>query len=333
MREHAATAAVRSESGDGRISLALGGFLQARASASDAEAGQADRLLTLARTRLYAFGHAYDPSLRYRMMFGTNGDETTFQLFDAYVEKTFAPELRLRVGRGKVPVFRAWVESARMLSAVERDAATVALLPGREVMAMVRGELGGDTLEYAVTAFDPGGGSHGTALPAGAARIVWNAQGRAIEGEVDFDDAPLTIALGASAMAGRKKSLTVEGRALEADETLAGSEVLLRAHGFDLGAEAELRERRSSDGMRWRVRAGYVRADYFVAPLASALGVRASTIQSTDPTLRERDEVEFDAGYYPFRHDVKVNAEVALARAGVERAREVRGAVQLQVAF
>jgi hypothetical protein len=336
MREHEASAAVRTESDDGRVSLSIGGFLQARAAftrGTGPDAEEADPLVSLTRARLYTFGHVHDPSLRYRLMLGTNGAETTFQLFDAYVEKTFAPELRIRFGRTKIPVFRSWVESARMFAGVERDAATVALLPGREVLVMVRGELGHETLEYAVAAFDAGERHETTAIPAAAARLVWNPMGHALEGEVDFDDTPFAVSLGASALTGRKPTVAWVGSERTVDETLAGAEVLLRAHGFDLGGEVERRDRRTADGARWLVRGAYARADYYVPSLQSAFGVRTSMIRSSDPTLRDRDEFELDGGFYPGRHDVKLVGEVATARVGGSGTRELRAALQLQVAF
>jgi hypothetical protein len=336
MREHEASAAVRTESDDGRVSLSIGGFLQARAAftrGTGLDAEEADPLVSLTRARLYTFGHVHDPSLRYRLMLGTNGGETTFQLFDAYVEKAFAPELRLRIGRTKIPIFRSWVESARMFAGVERDAATVALLPGREVLVMLRGEIGHETLEYAVAAFDSGASHESTAVPAAAARLVWNPMGHALEGEVDFDDTPPALSLGASAMTGRKAVVAVEGSARAVDETLAGAEVLVRAHGFDLGGEVERRERRAADGARWVARGAYARADYYVRSLQSALGVRTSMIRSSDPALFDRDEFEIDGGFYPGRHDAKIVGEIASARVGGAGTRELRAALQLQVAF
>lgn len=307
----------------------IAGFVQARATL----ASNGDPLLSLPRTRLYALGALQDERLQYRLMMGTNGVDTAVQVFDAYAEVRFASALRVRVGRTKLPVFRAWVTSARELAFSERDAATVALLPGREVAVMALGDVASSRVEYALAAFDSGDDSKDLRAPALAARLVLNLLGRPLAGEVDLEDSPFSLAIGASATTLRRRSVSLGGTNERVGEHVGGAEVLVRARGFDLGAEVELRNRRRSNDEHLDVRSGYARAAYFVAPARTSFGLRVTTIRGTDPSLPRRDELAVDAVVYAARHDLKVVGEFAAARVGESRDREGRGVLQLQFAF
>jgi hypothetical protein len=304
-------------SADGRFSAALGGFLQVRG-AGELDGGlRAEASLGVPRTRLYAFGHVLSRGVRYRLMLGTPPDALALELYDAYVDVRLAEAVRLRAGRFKVPVSREWVESARLLASVERSSAVRAALPGRDVGLSLSGEAARGALEGTLAVFGGAGDRatrDGNQAPSVAARLVWNTMGRPLEGEVDFEGAPPTLSLGASASA-TLPSARVTSKEPSAEprrEHLVGVELAFRARGLDVGAEllARLGEPGASDDTV----GGYVRADYYLAPLRATVGARAvRTVGLRDPT-RTTTELELDLGYYPFRHELKVQGELSLAR-------------------
>jgi hypothetical protein len=344
MRERSAKAAVSTESDDGRVSLSLGGFLQARAQREvalggrDAEDAAAETapIVSLPRMRFYAFGHVHEDTIRYRLMMGASGVGGTVQVLDAYLEKRFAHALHLRAGVFKIPVYRAWIESARLMSSVERAYATTAFLPGREGALMASGELAGEEYQYAVALVNGAAAGATSAEPAGAARVVWNPMGRVIEGEIDFDDQPATLSIGANALVNRRvvqAPAAVSAPGLQGVEDALGVEVSLRARGFDLSGEAMVRDRRRDDGLRTRSFGAYVRADQYVASIASSFGGRVSLLAGDDAGTPDRRDYELDYGFYPGRHDLKLNVEVGYVDYVRADVRAVEGAAQVQVAF
>jgi len=86
--------------------------------------------------------------------FGIGGPE----IDDAYVEARFAPAVRLRMGRFKVPIGLENLQSTSGLTHVERGFPT-ALVPGRDVGAMLSGDVLGDRLQYALGLFNGAPGS------------------------------------------------------------------------------------------------------------------------------------------------------------------------------
>lgn len=320
---------------DGRFSTALGGFLQVRG-AGEHEAGERfEATLGVPRTRLYAFGHVLSKSVRYRLMVGTPPDSPTLELYDAYVDVRLAEPVRLRAGRFKVPVSREWVESARLLASVERSSAVRGALPGRDVGATLALEGWSGALEATLGVF--GGAGDRAArdrneAPSAAARVVWNALGRPIEGEVDFERSRAALSLGASASA-TLPSVRVEAKQGDPSprEHVLGVELAFRVRGLDVGAEVLARSTEGAAGRDDTV-AGYVRGDYYVTPLRSTVGARlVRTVGLTDPS-RASTEVELDVGFYPFQHDLKVQGELSLARRD-GHAWAPGGMVQAQLAF
>jgi len=344
MRERSAKAAVSTESDDGRVSLSLGGFLQARAQREVSVSGgeEADLLaerapiISLPRMRFYAFGHVHEDSIRYRLMMGASGASGAVQVLDAYVEKRFGHALHVRAGVFKIPVYRAWIESARLMSSVERAYATTAFLPGREGAIMASGELAGEEYRYAVALVNGAAPGATSAEPAGAARAVWNPMGRVIEGEIDFEAQAATISIGANALANRRVVQTAgtsASPALQGTEDALGVELSFRARGFDLSGECMVRERRRDDGLRVRTVGAYVRADHYLPALASSFGGRVSLLSGEDAAVQDRRDYELDYGFYPGRHDLKINLEVGYVEYPSAEARAVEGAAQVQVAF
>jgi hypothetical protein len=324
MKEESTVPRLGVSSADGSTALALGGFLQARYALTVPAEGPVRSDLTLPRARFYAFGHVAGGRVRYRIGMGNPPDTNAIQLLDVYSEVKPSSDIRLRVGRFKIPVVREWVEAARLLASVERSAVTRSVLPGRELGAMLAGEPADGVLDYAIGVFGGSGDRpfpKPTRAPGAAARVVWNVLKHPIEGEADFTNSPPALAVGASAFSTFPSENGSDERI-----RIAGAEVAFRAHGLDLAMETMVRE----GGDRTFTRGGYVRADYFVAPLRSTLGFRVVRQVSSDP-LAPTTEVSVDAGYFHLGHDLKVIADVGVAR--VARLWEPALAVQIQTGF
>jgi hypothetical protein len=329
MKEEAAQPTFEITSEDEQNSLAVGGFAQVRAQTFVPAEPTDLPTLGLPRTRLYVFGRVHR-QFRYRLMIGTPPYQERLTLFDAYGEWAPNAPFRLRVGRFKIPVMRGWIESGRELAAIDRAPAVLELLPGRAVGAMAAWQGVGDRLELAVGAFDRRGDPALAAdvdPSAVAARALWNVHGRPIEGELDFDDSPFTLALGASGMS----SFPTGSRETRA-ERIAGADLAMRARGFDAVAEVMLRDRPGPAGHD-RALGAYGRAHYYVQPIHSAFGFRSSTLLGLDDPSQTHHQLELDMAWLPQRHDVKVIGAV-LARRTTTPARWSPGvALQLQVAF
>lgn len=343
MKEQSVRPRIEATSEDGRFSVALGGFVQGRYTlVMQGEEVEASRF-GVPRTRLYAFGHVGSPDVRYRLMIGTPPDEPGVELFDAYVEWRAADALRLRGGQFKIPVLREWVESARLLASVERTVLTRAILPGREIGVMASGELRRTNVDYAVAIMngpEAEGEAWSRVAPIVAGRVVWNAMGRSIEGEVDFEDSPATISLGISGMtrpAWGAAAAAADGGAAIPRDTTAGFEFAYRGRGLDVTMEV-MGRRRELGGEAETVAGGYVRADQYVRALRAGFGARVTRIvglggrapEGREPT---RTEVELDGAYYPAEHDLKVAGNLGIARIEEARRWEPFVMVQVQAAF
>ena len=139
MKEHQQHPRLEAVSRDGRYSVAVGGFLQARYAATVTSDALESSRFGIPRTRFYVYGRLFSPKIRYRLMLGTAPFDTRVELYDAYVEWWARPWARLRGGYFKVPVLREWVESARLLASVERSASAQFLSPGRHPGVMLSG--------------------------------------------------------------------------------------------------------------------------------------------------------------------------------------------------
>ena len=326
MKEHRQHPRLEVASPDGRYSVAVGGFFQARyAAAFTADALESSRF-DVPRTRLYVFGRLFTPNVRYRLMIGTAPRGLDVQLYDAYIEWWARPWARIRGGYFKVPVLREWVESARLLASVDRSASSQLLSPGRHPGAMASGSLGGEAVEYWLGAFGGAGASSPDpgVLPVVAGRLVWNTTRRSIEGEVDLERSPLALAIGASGYAASRPLAAGQRER----ERLAAAELALRVRGLDAAIEASLRDRDGAAG-RERIAAGYARANYYVRPARMALGVRASQIVGLDDPTRTRTDLDLDLSALIDGHDLKVQLSGGPAYLAAHHQWE--GMVQLQV--
>lgn len=306
---------------DGRYSVAVGGFLQARYTADVSAAPSLTSRFEVPRTRLYVFGRLFAPEVRYRLMLGTAPNRLEVQLHDAYVEWWARPWARLRGGYFKVPVLREWVESARLLGSVERSLATRLVIPGRRAGVMVSGGLGGERVEYWLGAFaaaEAAGSDLGPA-PVLAGRAVWNTSGRSIEGEVDLRRSPRAVSIGGSGYAAWAPGVR---------QWLAAGELAGRHRGFDGAVEVAYR-RRDEGPRRDRFVVGYARANYFIRPARSAVGVRVAEIVGLDDPSRTRTDLDLDFSALLDGHDLKL--QISGGPAYLPAHRRWEGAVQLQV--
>ena len=320
MRERAERGRLTQTTDDGKLSVSFGGFVQARYVAGDSIAP-----FSLPRTRLYTFGHLLDPDVRYRLMLGTSGADPSLRLFDAYGEWGRSA-VRLRAGYFKVPVIREWMESARLLGSVERSLATVAMLPGRATGVMLSGDPS-RFVSYAAGVFDGPRGFQEVG-PTAATRVVWNAHGNAIEGEIDFENSRGRVSLGASALARVRDEATATYRA----EALYAVDIAVRGRGFDISIEGMARRRFGVLDAHTDFGA-VARLDRYFAPLRASVGVRASVLRvDSEERRREESELEFDVGFYPYGHQLKVLGDLGLR---TEVGKDVQPVlrVQAQAAF
>lgn len=100
---------------------------------------------------------------------------------DAYGRWRFTPAFQVQVGQFKVPGSREYLASARTLDFMERSALAQFAAPGRDVGAMVRGDLG--RVEYQTGVFAGDGRGRGSRADlTSASRVVWNPPGDLVFG-------------------------------------------------------------------------------------------------------------------------------------------------------
>ena len=94
-------------------------------------------------------------------------------LKDAYAQMRFKRAIRLRVGQFKVPGGREFQTSARSIDFMERSALSNSIIPGRDIGAMLTGEIG-RTLDYQAGVFAGDGRGRGSrAGRTSAGRVAW----------------------------------------------------------------------------------------------------------------------------------------------------------------
>ncbi len=158
------------------------------------------------------------------------------------------------------------------------------LLPGRDYGVMASGGLAAGAVEYAAGAFNGAGDvatKDSNAAPAAAARLVWNATGCPIDGEVDFANAPAALAVGASAYGTtmpEAPSTSPERAQVEGRVRMGGVEVAFRRRGLDLRVEAMGRSREAEGRRAELLGGGYLRVDQYLPPLQSAFGGRLTRL-------------------------------------------------------
>jgi phosphate-selective porin len=146
-------------------SLALGGFVQANFEAGSASAapdarfaGLNNRFL-LRRARLFATGtFAENFSFKLESDFGNNSIAAktglSGQLTDAYVSWTKLPSASLRLGQFKTPFGYEQLLADTKLYTIERSLPNDSLTLGRQIGAMVYGDVAAKRVSYSVAAYN-----------------------------------------------------------------------------------------------------------------------------------------------------------------------------------
>ena len=99
-------------------------------------------------------------------------DDSTV-LKDAYAQMRFSRAIRLRVGQFKIPGGREFQTSARSIDFMERSALSTSVAPGRDIGAMLAGEIG-RRLDYQAGVFaGDGRGRESRAGRTSAGRVAW----------------------------------------------------------------------------------------------------------------------------------------------------------------
>lgn len=322
MKEHSVQPHIAATSEDGRYSVSIGGFIQGRYTLAFEDTSFMASRFDTPRTRLYVFGHVHSKNARYRLMLGTPPSALSVELYDAYIDYRFAGALHLRVGHFKIPVYREWIESASLLSSVERSVLTQTVLPGRDWGGMLAGELFSSHVDYAISIFNSGA-KLDTEGPLMAGRLAWNVLGRSIEGEIDFDNSPRSVVIGAS---GYTSFENPERRHMG-----GGVEVAYRERGLDITVEVMARER-WHDQKRSFSGGLYARADKYLPSLKTSFGGRATRVVGLDELIT-RTELDIGATYFPAEHDLKVAANLGIGRRHDENVWEPFFMTQVQAGF
>jgi phosphate-selective porin OprO/OprP len=147
---------LQSSNGDFRLQLRGYVHFDGRFFPSDADSLAVDTFLVRRVRPILAgtLGRHFD----FQIMPDFGGGTTVLQ--DAWVDVKYSSKARVRVGKFKSPVGLERLQSATAISFVERAYPT-ALVPNRDVGAMLHGELAGGVMAYAAGVFDgaPDGGS------------------------------------------------------------------------------------------------------------------------------------------------------------------------------
>lgn len=147
---------IQSESGDYRLQVRAYAHLDGRFYPGDDRALAVDTFL-LRRVRPIVAG-TLARYFDFQIMPDFGGGTTVLQ--EAYLDVRYSTKARVRIGKFKSPVGLERLQSATVISFVERAFPT-ALVPNRDVGVQLHGDLGDGVVSYAVGVFDgaPDGGS------------------------------------------------------------------------------------------------------------------------------------------------------------------------------
>ena len=278
------------------------------------------------RWRRLSFEVAVDPQ---------DADDDTV-LKDAYGQFRFSRAFRVRVGQFKLPGGREYMTSARTLDFIERSAASSSAQAGRDVGAVLTGELG-KRFDYEVGVFaGDGRGRAERAGVTGAGRLTWEAApdleigtSSSVGRTVAHDSEPANGLGGRTSsgyrffdrvyVQGRRQRFEVDAAFTPGAWTFAAEGVVAtderRAQGLDFedlpsivarGWSAEVRRRfgRSRDGARTRMREidlG-VRFDWLSFDDSGAATGRDSVrLRATDVRARDAGTITAGVSWRPTR--------------------------------
>jgi phosphate-selective porin OprO/OprP len=143
-------------------SLALGGFAHAQfeaGTAPDSRYTGINNRFVLRRARLFATGtYAENISFKIESDFGNNSISNktglSGQLTDAYISWTQHPEASFRLGQFKTPFGYEQLQSDTKIYTIERSLPNDRITIGRQVGAMMYGDVANKSVGYSVAAFN-----------------------------------------------------------------------------------------------------------------------------------------------------------------------------------
>jgi phosphate-selective porin OprO/OprP len=318
-------------SDDDKFSLSLGSRIQARYTFFDKDTDKDVSEWKIRRAKLWMKGHAYTKDLTYKLQvnFAAAGDPKLLE--DAFLNYSFLKEAQILVGQDKVPFARQELTSSGSQQFVDRSNATDTFKPGRDIGAMIHGDVAGGMLEYAVGWYGGAGQSKTRSdnNNAVAARVAVNPLGamKYSESDVEFSEKPL-VSVGANwyrnqFTKGESNNTSFytkwlkSGGVFAADEKIevntAGADLAFKWRG--LSAQGEYfwaqGDGNSSAQTTQRAHGFYAQTGYFIIPKHLEAAVRYSYV---DPNRDKANDLQTDVqgaiSYYFNKHNLKLQADV-----------------------
>lgn len=327
---------------DDRFSLSLRVRAQTRVTwrSEEDDSTRDDELVgfELRRLRLLLTGNFLGPQWRYYVQFGFSNQDTEADLRlpvrDAWIQWTGLRDLSLRLGQGKVPFNRQRVTSSSALAMVDRAVAGSELNLDRDVgLTLFSDDLFGlgRRLGYRLGVFG-GDGRNRLATNTGllyVARVQVSPFGGFDDGpETDLTRDPhlrinLGVAAGYNAESVRTRSTTGDTYRLAGfDQRHAEADLMVKWRGFSLLAECLWRRavtparqgvdasgaqvtEHARDGWGYFAQVGYAFTSYLDAQVRWG---ELFPLGDGSPVARSR-ELGGSIGWYPFGHDLKLQAD------------------------
>ncbi len=183
--------------------LALGGFVQTNFESGPSPdtrfAGLSDRFL-VRRARLFVAGaFVEDLSFKIESDFGANSlaakTGQSGQLTDAYVSWTKLPAVSLRLGQFKTPFGYEQLMADTKIYSIERSLANDKLTLGRQIGAMVYGEVAAKRVSYSLGAYN---GTSTNVNTNDNQKYLWVARTAAVVADTKVGDTKLKLTTGAN---------------------------------------------------------------------------------------------------------------------------------------
>ncbi|WP_298273557.1 porin [Geobacter sp.] len=320
---------------DDKFKLAIGGRLQARYTFTDKDNANGSVSDTsewrVRRMKMWMKGHAYTKDLTYKLQanFVDGGSEKLLE--DAFLNYRLMDEVQLLAGQDKVPFARQELTSSGAQQFVDRSNTTDTFKPGRDIGAMLHGQIEKGLVEYAFGWYGGAGQSktRSTNDNAIAARIEFNPFGYLKKSEADLEmtKKPL-LSFGADYyrnkfVKGESNNTSFYGKWLEKGAIFAANEkVEVNTASADIafkwmGASAQAEYFwAQADGdaaakTTQRAHGFYAQAGYFIIPKHLEAAVRYSYVDpNRDKTQDLRTETQGAVSYYFNKHNLKLQADV-----------------------
>ncbi|GIW42626.1 MAG: hypothetical protein KatS3mg076_3203 [Candidatus Binatia bacterium] len=341
------------QTADGSHALSVGGRIQLRYTAADLEEEKDRSTFRVQRARFWFVGHVYDPRLRY----GFQGDiADDFELRDAYLEIAHLERAVLKLGQYKVPFNRQQLTSSARLQFVDRSITNAEFLfgdDGRDVGAMIYGDLRPDLLAYQVGVFNGSGPNtvNDNASHLVVGRLLFTPLGPFEDYYSEGDQvgerrARFGIGVAAGFEADEKRGRTVERTGLvalpgfrEADILGVTADAQFKYAGFSVLGDYHFR-RVDPDGSglsSFDAHGFVVQAGYYLVPQKLEIAARYAWVDRNDD-VGDNGEREYGGAlaYYISGHNLKIQAdlrEVDRERPGADTKNDLEGRLQIQAIF